>query len=47
MANQLQLAVDIPTFQEADSLENVVHQVDAGLLRLRAPLAHVIVNVGK
>jgi hypothetical protein len=39
------LAVGIPTFREADSIETVVRQVDAGLARLGNPSDCVIVNV--
>jgi hypothetical protein len=45
MTRITRLAVGIPTFQEADSIENVVRQVDEGLLRLCAPSDCVIVNV--
>jgi glycosyltransferase involved in cell wall biosynthesis len=41
----IRLAVGIPTFQEADSIENVARQVDAGLTRLADPADCVIVNV--
>ncbi len=39
------VAVGIPTHQEADSIENVVRQVDDGLARLFDPAECVIVNV--
>jgi hypothetical protein len=39
------LAVGIPTHQEADSIENVVKQVDQGLARLSDPADCIIVNV--
>ncbi|MGE0129559.1 MAG: glycosyltransferase family 2 protein [Blastocatellales bacterium] len=41
----IRAAVGIPTFQESDSIENVVKQVDAGLARLFDPADCVIVNV--
>jgi len=41
----MRLAVGIPTFQEADSIENVVRQVDDGLARLLDPADCAIVNV--
>jgi len=41
----MRLAVGIPTFQEADSIENVVRQIDDGLARLRDPADCIIVNV--
>lgn len=41
----IRVAVGIPTFQESDSIENVVRQVDAGLSRLFDPADCLIVNV--
>src|SRR5215475_7328156 len=43
--SNIRLAVGIPTFQEADSIENVTRQVDLGLACLADPANCVIINV--